>query len=124
MVVDIGDEGTYDTIYAFEPTVVLDDNTYKLWYSGDDGINWRIIYARAKYISGALSEALRIVVINESDWSIESNTEESGSYEADSLDSGYKWIIARKSDGEMFGLWLCRSNLLYTVRKRCVCKWF
>ena len=40
-------------------------------------------------ISGTLSDAARIIVLKESDWSIESNTEESGaSYEVDSLVSG------------------------------------
>ena len=55
-------------------------------------------------ISGTLSDTARIIIIKESDWSIESNTEESsGSYEVDSLDSSYKWIISRKSDGEVLG---------------------
>ena len=52
-------------------------------------------------ISGTLSEACRIIVIEESGWTIESNTNESsGSYEIDSLVSGTKQIVARKSDGE------------------------
>ena len=55
-------------------------------------------------ISGTLYDAARIIVIKESDWSIESNTEESsGAYEVDGLESGYKWVLARKSDGEVLG---------------------
>ena len=55
-------------------------------------------------ISGTLYDSARIIVIKESDWSIESNTEESsGEYEVGELESGYKWIISRKSDGEAIG---------------------
>jgi len=52
-------------------------------------------------ISGSLSDASRIIIIKESDWSIESNTTESvGSYEVDGLVSGAKLVAGRKSDGE------------------------
>jgi len=52
-------------------------------------------------ISGTLSDAARIIIIKESDWSIESNTTESvGAYEIDSLVSAAKLVAARKSDGE------------------------
>lgn len=55
-------------------------------------------------ISGTLSGAARIIIIKESDWSIESNTEESvGAYEVDELVSGAKLVLARKSDGEALG---------------------
>ena len=55
-------------------------------------------------ISGTLYDAARIIVIKESDWSIESNTEESsGAYEVDGLESGYKWVLARKLNGEVRG---------------------
>jgi len=53
-------------------------------------------------ISGTLSDTARIIIIKESDWSIESNTTESvGAYEVGSLVTGAKWVIARKSDGEL-----------------------
>jgi len=40
-------------------------------------------------ISGTLSDASRVIIIKESDWSIESNTNESvGAYEVGSLVSG------------------------------------
>jgi len=52
-------------------------------------------------ISGELSDACKIIIIKESDWSIESNTNESaGSYEITNLDAGAKLVAARKSDGE------------------------
>jgi len=56
-------------------------------------------------IAGFKSETARIIVLNESDWSIEHNTIISGSdnYEADSLVSGTKTVIAVKSDGYMMG---------------------
>lgn len=51
-------------------------------------------------ISGTTEEA-RIIIIEESGWTIESNTEESaGSYSVEDLAAGKKLIIARKSDGE------------------------
>lgn len=55
-------------------------------------------------ISGTLSDAARVIIIKESDWSIESNTNESvGAYEIDGLESGAKLILGRKSDGESLG---------------------
>jgi len=52
-------------------------------------------------ISGTLSDAARIIVVKESDWSVESNTTKSaGSYEATGLVSGAKLVVGRKSDGE------------------------
>jgi len=44
LVIDKGDEGTYDTVHAFDPSVIKDGSTYKMWYSGNNGVNWRIIY--------------------------------------------------------------------------------
>jgi hypothetical protein len=55
-------------------------------------------------ISGALNDSARILILKESDWSIESNTEESvGDYEIESLVSGTKTVLALKSDGEVLG---------------------
>ncbi len=46
MVMNIGDEGTYDTNYAYKPCVIKEsDISYKMWYTGYDGTNQRIIYA-------------------------------------------------------------------------------
>jgi len=51
-------------------------------------------------ISGTLSDAARIIVIKEADWSIESNTNESvGSYLVE-VENNTKFVVARKSDGE------------------------
>jgi hypothetical protein len=44
MVVDIGSEGTYDTVRAQGMFVIKEDTTYKMWYAGYDGTNYRIIY--------------------------------------------------------------------------------
>jgi len=56
-------------------------------------------------ISGTKSETARIIVFDESDWSIESNTvvSGSGSYEILNLESGNKSVIARSNDGEVVG---------------------
>lgn len=53
-------------------------------------------------ISGTLGDDARIIVVNESDWSAETNSNESaGAYEIGDLDSGTKLVIARKYDGEI-----------------------
>jgi len=54
-------------------------------------------------ISGTKSETARVIILKESDWSIESNTviSGSGSYEVEGLDSSDKSIIARTNDGEV-----------------------
>jgi hypothetical protein len=53
-------------------------------------------------ISGELSDTARIIIIKESNWAAETNSNESsGAYEIDSLDSGTKLVVARKSDGEI-----------------------
>jgi len=44
LVIDLGDEGTYDTIHAIPGTVMKEGSTYKMWYSGHDGSNYRVIY--------------------------------------------------------------------------------
>jgi len=53
-------------------------------------------------ISGTLSDSARIIVIKETDWSIESNTTVSGEqYEITGLSADKKLFVARKSDGEV-----------------------
>ena len=42
---DIGAEGTYDTVDIRDPFVLKDGSTYKIWYSGTNGSNRRILYA-------------------------------------------------------------------------------
>jgi alpha-tubulin suppressor-like RCC1 family protein len=56
-------------------------------------------------ISGTKSETGRIMVLKESDWSIESNTVVSGSgdYSIEDLETGDKSVLARSNDGEVIG---------------------
>ena len=56
-------------------------------------------------ISGSKSETARIIILKESDWSIEANTIVSGSgnYEIEELESGNKLILARNNDGWVEG---------------------
>jgi len=56
-------------------------------------------------ISGSKSETARVIILKESDWSIESNTvvAGSGAYEIDSLETGSKLIVAESGDGELLG---------------------
>lgn len=51
-------------------------------------------------LTGSISEDARIIIINESDWSVESNTQETtGSFEISGLSEGAKTIIGRISNG-------------------------
>jgi hypothetical protein len=54
-------------------------------------------------ISGNLSEPARLLILNESDMSIEHNATTSGSYEVSGLSDGNKVVLARAADGETFG---------------------
>lgn len=55
-------------------------------------------------ITGNISEASRIIVLDESNMSIESNTTHSGgAFDVEANDANNKIIIARKNDGESFG---------------------
>ena len=55
-------------------------------------------------ISGTLNESARILVLKESDWSIESNVEKSaGDYEIENLVSGTKTVVAIDGNGEVVG---------------------
>jgi len=56
-------------------------------------------------ISGTKSETARIIVLKETDWSIESNTVISGSgaYEIEDLETGNKLVFARNNDGWIEG---------------------
>jgi hypothetical protein len=55
-------------------------------------------------ISGILSNAARVIIIKESDWSVESNTNKaSGAFEVNSLSLGAKTVISRSVQGECLG---------------------
>jgi len=55
-------------------------------------------------ISGTLTENSRVMIVNEADWSIESNTQETpSSFEVTTLTSGNKIVLARTSEGEITG---------------------
>ena len=43
MVLDVG--GVQETVMVSSPCVAIEDGTYKMWYAGYDGSNWRIFYA-------------------------------------------------------------------------------
>lgn len=40
-------QGVYDTNKAASPLVIKDGSIYKMWYSGSDGTNWRILYCES-----------------------------------------------------------------------------
>ena len=43
--IPLGNAGKGDDANIYAPTVIKDGSTYKMWYSGNDGTNWRIYYA-------------------------------------------------------------------------------
>ena len=45
IVIANGPAGSYDSQWARDPTVLLDNTTYRMWYRGSDGARWRILYA-------------------------------------------------------------------------------
>ena len=45
VVIPNGPAGSYDYQWARDPTVILDNGTYRMWYRGSDGARWRILYA-------------------------------------------------------------------------------
>jgi hypothetical protein len=57
------------------------------------------------FISGSKNDTARIIIIDETDWSIESNTvvNGSGEYYVDGLNENNKTIIARDNDGNSHG---------------------
>jgi hypothetical protein len=53
-------------------------------------------------ISGTMTDNCRVIIIKESNWSVESNTTVSGSsYSVTGLTADKKLFVARKSDGEI-----------------------
>ncbi|GAB4561119.1 MAG: hypothetical protein Kow0047_08200 [Anaerolineae bacterium] len=52
-IIDIGPEGSWDSVHAAEPFVLFDGETYRLWYSGYDGDRYRIGLATAPAVYSA-----------------------------------------------------------------------
>ncbi|MHA1911725.1 MAG: LamG-like jellyroll fold domain-containing protein, partial [Candidatus Kariarchaeaceae archaeon] len=42
---DFNQETNWDTDQAYAPCVIKDESTYRMWYAGFDGSNWRMLYA-------------------------------------------------------------------------------
>ena len=55
-------------------------------------------------ISGNISSDARLIIVKESDWTVESNTTETGgAFEVTGLASGAKTVISRAVSGECAG---------------------
>lgn len=54
-------------------------------------------------IEGNVSEQSRVLILSESDFSIENSTVESGTYEIEGLSSGRKLVVARSNSGQAAG---------------------
>lgn len=66
-------------------------------------------------ISGTTTEDCKILVIKESDWTVEATEEvTTGDYVIDSLTAGEKTVIATKTDGNTVGYGLVNSVLYDT----------
>lgn len=67
-------------------------------------------------ISGTKTETARVIVLKESDWSIESNTVVSGSgvYSIEDLETGSKLAFSRATDGEIIGYGAV-NGIYYTI---------
>ena len=44
-VLDLGPSGSWEDFYVHSPFVILDESSYKMWYTGSDGPSWRLGYA-------------------------------------------------------------------------------
>jgi len=44
-VLQTGVSGAWDNVRVYAPTIILEDNVYKMWYAGFDATNFRIGYA-------------------------------------------------------------------------------
>jgi len=52
-VLDIGENETWDDIEVYRPSVLIDDNQYKMWYSGHNGnYQYRVGYALGNMVTG------------------------------------------------------------------------
>ena len=47
LVIPLGSSGEADDYHASYPSVLFEDEEYKMWYSGYDGVQWRIMYANS-----------------------------------------------------------------------------
>jgi hypothetical protein len=45
LVLDIGPSGSYDDDFAYGPFVLKEGGSFRMWYSGSDGANVRLLYA-------------------------------------------------------------------------------
>jgi len=55
-------------------------------------------------ISGTLNNSAKVIVIKESDWSVETTADKTaGAYEVNALVSGTKTVVAVDSEGEVEG---------------------
>jgi predicted GH43/DUF377 family glycosyl hydrolase len=44
-VLDLGPSGYWDDLFVYEPAVIIDGSTFKMWFAAHDGTNTRISYA-------------------------------------------------------------------------------
>ncbi len=44
-VINLGSSGAWDETDSYHPNVIFEDGLYKLWYAGDDGVNWGMGFA-------------------------------------------------------------------------------
>jgi beta-lactamase class A/predicted GH43/DUF377 family glycosyl hydrolase len=100
-IVDLGPEGTWDSIVASEPYVLFDGSTYRLWHSGYDGDKYRVglVTAPAVYDEGGTYVSASVVAQEPVAWGMLT-------YDL-SLPEGtaVQLEVATSDDGETWGEW-------------------
>lgn len=95
LVIDKGAQGTYDSGKVAYPCVIKEsDTSYKMWYSGYNGTNWRIIYCTST--DG----------INWSNFQLVIDKGSQGTY--DTTHVGYPYVI--KESSSSYKMWYCGYN--------------
>jgi hypothetical protein len=107
MVVDAGEEGTYDTVNSYAPCVIKEsDTSYKMWYAGYDGTNLRVLYCTS--VDGKTWSNHQLVV-DKGDEGTHDTTHASTPHVIKESDTSYKMWYAGY-DGTNYSILYCTST--------------
>ena len=96
MVMDINTEGTYDTQRVYRPCVIKENDTsYKMWYTGQDGSHFRILYATS---TDGINWSNHQLVVDIGSEGTYDTTDTTDSYVIKESDISYKmWYVGWKA---------------------------
>jgi hypothetical protein len=95
LAMDIGTEPNgYNSVYSFTPSVIKDGSTYKMWFSGSNGSNFRILYSTS---------------IDGTTWSTPVLAMDIGT-EPNGLNSTYTYYPSVIKDGSTYKMWFSGYN--------------